>query len=142
MSSEPNPKGFQPGNQHAVKARLLDGLIRKLTVQDLNEPEGKSRLLSGLNKMLDRAAEGDPDAIDWWVCRESGKAIQTVQGDDNAKPLFGSIQFVMIANPNQIKDLGVAQAETIENSPQEIEQAEAPPPLPRSVILGEGGTVE
>ena len=72
---------FEPGNQYGKKAKLVDAVIRKITVQDLESGEGKSQLIRGLRKMLKRAGDGDQDAIDWWTNRESGKP----GGDDGDK---------------------------------------------------------
>jgi hypothetical protein len=135
--------GGQPGNDNAKRGnQWREALRQAVTRYEDDEVKRGEALYRIAVRVVKGALEGDEFSIRELGDRLDGKAIQTVQGDDNAKPLFGSIQFVMIANPNQINGLASVQGETIENSPQQIEQAEVPPPLPRSVILGEGGTVE
>lgn len=113
-----NPVGFQPGNQHAVRVKLIDRMIRSCLAQDEDDVSAKSRertrLRQAIDKCLDFAADGSLPHLDWITCRLEGKPAQAVTVEDaDGLPAFKAIRLIVVSE---------AQAERIvQDVPQALE---------------------
>lgn len=72
-----NTRGAQPGNQNAVKPKVITDAIRKHLVQN---PEKVAELVSVL---IDKALAGDMSAIKELFDRLEGKPVQSVEQETN-----------------------------------------------------------
>ena len=72
---------FEIGHPYAGKARVIEAELRKITVQDIAQGDGRSKIRKALQAQLDQAANGSLPALDWWVTRLEGKP----KGDDGDK---------------------------------------------------------
>jgi hypothetical protein len=88
------------GNSNAKKGKLVEDLLRKISVQ-----EDHVRIRTGLNSLLDKAAEGDQKAMDFVRDTFDGKPSQSVQlSGDEESPLFTVIQRVIIDKNDSTPD--------------------------------------
>lgn len=124
-------------NQGRTKPRAIyDEIVRSVQ-------QNPAKLKAAIVAQIDAASEGDLSALDWIACRLEGKPAQavTVSGDDE-RPLVSVIKTLIVYpdNDSNINSLRVIEGESgKENSPLESQASEGTPPLPLSVILGEGG---
>jgi hypothetical protein len=81
---------FEEGNQAAAKGRTVEKLIERINLQ-----EDSKRLREGLEKLMDKVADGDQRALEFVTDRLDGKAKQTVDanvtGDLNITKIERSI---------------------------------------------------
>ena len=79
-------RGGQPGNTNASKEnRLFGDALRRAIVQD----EAK-RLRASVEKLLDKAADGDLPSIQALADRLDGKPVQSLTGADG-EPLITAV---------------------------------------------------
>lgn len=64
------------GNQNAKKGKLIEDLLRKISVQ-----EDHKRIAKGLSEILNKAADGDQRAIEFVRDTFDGKPMQSVNMD-------------------------------------------------------------
>ena len=62
------------GNEYAAKGRIVEKLIERINIQE----DGK-RLRAGLEKLMDRVADGDQHALSYVTDRLDGKPKQIVE---------------------------------------------------------------
>ena len=67
---------FEEGNQLGKKAKIFDAALRRAIAQD----EGQ-KVRDAAEKLLEKAAAGEPWAIAYLADRLDGRAAQTVQHD-------------------------------------------------------------
>jgi len=81
-------KGAPIGNKNAAKGKLIENLLRKISVQ-----EDHTRIAQGLSAILDKAAEGDQRAVEFVRDTFDGKPAQAVQlsGDEDNPLAFTEI---------------------------------------------------
>lgn len=81
-----NPEGAR------VKARRFADILNRAMVQEASKAEEDHRLRKGIEKILDKAAEGDLPSITMLADRLDGKPAQdvTIAGDEE-RPLFATI---------------------------------------------------
>jgi len=77
MSEETNnSKGGQPGNNNATKNKpFLDALRRSIA-------QNPQKLRNAADKVLDKAEEGEPWAVNFLADRTDGKAVQATTFED------------------------------------------------------------
>lgn len=90
-------RGGQPGNQNAVKAKLVGDELRKLAVQD-----DKKRLRAGLEKVMEAFEGGEPWAAQFVRDTLDGKPKQQVEvsGDEDAPVVFQEIRRTIVDPSN------------------------------------------
>jgi hypothetical protein len=64
---------FEEGNQAAAKGRQVEKLLERINLQ-----EDSKRLREGLEKLMDKVAEGDQRALEFVTDRLDGKAKQAI----------------------------------------------------------------
>jgi hypothetical protein len=89
-----NSRGGQPGNKNQSKNKpFLDALRRSIA-------QNPHKLRAAADKVVDKAEEGEPWAVNFLADRLDGKAIQTTElSGADGEPLTG-IQ-VMFVKPNE-----------------------------------------
>jgi len=89
---------FEPGNELGKKGKVFDGALRRAIAQD----DGK-RIRQAAEVLLDKAAEGEPWALNMLADRLDGKAAQgvTLSGDPDA-PIVSKVvrEIVHAKNPD------------------------------------------
>ena len=91
---------FQTGNQLGTKVRVIDGMIRSVLAQD-----DRGKLRKAIEAQLQKASEGNLDALDWIACRLEGKAHQAVSVDTDGKPQFQVIRMVVVSPADVVADV-------------------------------------
>lgn len=132
---------FEPGNQLRLgtkSPKRVQEAINRAIIQD-----DSKRLRKAIETQLDLAANGDLQALTFIRDTIEGKPAQavTVSGDDE-RPLVSVIKTLIVYpdNSNGINSLRTVEGiEMKENSLLESQEQAAPPTLPLSVILAEGG---
>lgn len=74
---------FQPGNRLAAKSRPVGEAITRALKQD-----DYKRLRAAVEKLLDRASEGDLAALAWIADRTDGKPKQEIEQQIDASITF------------------------------------------------------
>ena len=88
------------GNEYAAKGRTVEKLIERINVQEDNK-----RLRAGLEKLMDRLADGDQRALEYVTDRLDGKAKQQVDlGNADDKPFRVITQVALVALDGNCKD--------------------------------------
>jgi hypothetical protein len=78
---------FEEGNQVAAKGRTVEKLIERINTQ-----EDSKRLRTGLEKLMDKVADGNQAALEFVTERLDGKARQAVDiGGQEDNPLVTEI---------------------------------------------------
>jgi hypothetical protein len=65
---------FEKGNQHAAKGKPIGEAIKRALAQD-----DYKRIRAGVEKLLDKAAQGDLAVLDWFANRTDGKPKQEIE---------------------------------------------------------------
>jgi len=86
-------RGAPIGNTNAAKGKLVENLLRKISVQ-----EDHKRIAQGLGVILDKAAEGDQRAVEFVRDTFDGKPAQSVSvsGDEDSPLMVKVIERVII----------------------------------------------
>jgi hypothetical protein len=71
------------GNDYAAKGRIVEKMIERINVQE----DGK-RLRAGLEKLMDKVADGDQKALEFVTDRIDGKARQAIDLGNADNTLF------------------------------------------------------
>ena len=86
--------GGQPGNQNAVKGKLISDAIRKALVQN-----DAKKLRAGVERLTDAFADGEPWAVKEVLDRMEGKPSQAVDiGGQADNPLKALIEVSFVGN--------------------------------------------
>ena len=102
--------GHTINNGRAKSRHIYDGLMREV----MQNPE---KLKDALSSVLDKAATGDLDALDWIACRLEGKPAQAVTLDtDGANVQFTSIQMLVVKHDPAPKPLNSLDNTVIEHT--------------------------
>ena len=127
---------FEPGHQLSVgpkKRQVYDSMMREVI-------QNPAKLKEACAKVLDAAASGDLDALDWIACRLEGKPAPVNPDTGDTVPDVTLIKMVVMQpNPSLINGLGRVEKEILS---QEKESLTPLPTPPRSVIAEHGGTSE
>ena len=90
MSAETNKPGGQPGNNNASKNKLFYERIRKALSQD------PQKLANIVDKLIEKAEEGDSWAVKEIMDRIDGKAIQATEISGADGQALSGLQVVFI----------------------------------------------
>ena len=71
-----NSRGGQPGNKNGTKNKPFLDALRKSIAQN------PQKLRNAADKVLDKAEEGEPWAVNFLADRTDGKAVQTTTFED------------------------------------------------------------
>lgn len=84
------------GNEYAAKGRQVEKLLERILVQ-----EDAKRLREGLNKLMDKVADGDQRALEFVTERLDGKPKQQVDANLNHRGEL-SINHELVAGAKEL----------------------------------------